>query len=110
MWARIANVVLGLWLIVSTLLFRETKYQAINDLASGILIVAFALTSAFSWKTARLFNMVIGAWLLANAIFVHHGSLSADWNQGLVGYLVLGFAVVPRRRTGGFQPSPPINW
>jgi hypothetical protein len=79
-------------------------------LASGILIVTFALTSAFSWKAARLFNMVIGAWLLVNAIFIHHGGLAAAWNQGLVGYLVLAFAVVPRARAGGLQPSPPINW
>jgi hypothetical protein len=108
MWARVANVILGLWLVVSTLVFRDTKYQAINDMVSGILVIAFAMTSALSWKSARLFNMILGGWLMVNAIFVHHVSVAAAWNQGLVGYLVLAFAVVPRTR--GLQPSPPVNW
>ncbi|HVX94791.1 MAG TPA: hypothetical protein VHK47_07775 [Polyangia bacterium] len=111
MWARVANVVLGVWLVTSTLFLRDVRAQGVNDIASGLLVIAFAITSAVSWRSARLLNIVIAGWLLLSAGLFAHASAAAAWNQGVVGYLICAFAVVPREGAGASRPpSVPVNW
>jgi hypothetical protein len=107
MWARVANLVLGIWLGVSALLFRHTRYQALNQAICCLLIVAFATAGLVSRWPARLLNLALGGWLILSAFVLPHASVVSAWNQGIVGYLLIGFASMPR---SAVEPSVPVNW
>lgn len=110
MWARVVELMLGAWLVISPFVFRGTPGvddYFVNDLICGSLAGLFALLSFWRpTRRAHLATLALGAWL---ALF---GYFSADrpgppaaQNDLVIGLLLIVFAVVPTEAS-----RPPIPW
>lgn len=110
MWARVSELMLGAWLVISLFVFRDTphleRYVA-NDMICGSLAILFSVLCFWEpTRRAHLATFALGAWL---ALF---GYFSADrpgppaaQNDLVVGLLLMIFAVVPTEAS-----RPPIPW
>lgn len=110
MWARVIEMMLGAWLVISPFIFRGTpglERYVVNDVIAGSLAIVFALL-CFWGRTPRahLATLVLGAWLAG------YGYLSADrpgppaaQNDIVIGLLLMVFAVVPTAAA-----RPPAAW
>ena len=124
LWCHFANVALGLWLASSPFIFGLAEnwmqraeltapnqrglpfsdtWMTASDIASGLLIVAFALISLSrraGW--ARWATAAIGSWLLFAPLVFWTPSAAAYANDTLLGGLVILFAI-------GVPPAPGVS-
>lgn len=106
MWARHFETFLGIWLLISWLIFgyRDPNLMAF-DFTMGLLIGFLALCSYLSkWSSLHLFNFYLGLWLIAiNWIF----PLPHDPSQNymVIGCLLLMISLVP-----SWEERPPKRW
>lgn len=98
LWARYLNVLLGAWLIISDFVWRHGEAANTNTWISGVLVIAFALWS-FWWPTMRFWNTLMGAWVIFAGIVLQHASSGTQWNNIIIGALILLVSLVP---------SPPL--
>ncbi len=117
-WAHFANIVLGAWLVTSPpILGYGEPLMTWNDIASGSLVIVFALLSLsprMPW--ARYATAAIGTWLLFAPLLFWTPSAAAYLNDTLVGAFVIGFALLlppvsgvsPIARATG--PDTPPGW
>lgn len=137
-WCHFANAALGLWLVSSPFIFGlsgnwmvpgellapnqrglplSDTWMTASDIASGLLIVLFALLSLsrhIAW--ARWATAAIGTWLLFAPLVFWTPSAVAYANDTLIGALVILFAVgvpstpgvSPVARLAG--PDTPPGW
>lgn len=110
MWARVVEMMLGLWLLASPFVFRHGMEDALLwtvDLAAGTAVVAVALGS-FHRRLPRLhlLHLVTCAALLGLG-WVGGGAdpLAAHRNWIVLSLLLLMVAVVPSR-----AHEPPRAW
>lgn len=95
--ARIANVVLGLWLFVSAFVWPHTYAEEANATLVGPFI---ALTSLAAWTVGPrvqlcYINAALGAWLLMSIVGFPPRSLVTAVHDAIVGALVFVFALIP---------------
>jgi hypothetical protein len=65
MWAQIANILIGLGVMIAPALFKFNKVAADNNHIVGPLVLTFAIISLWEInRNARLFNIITGAWLI----------------------------------------------
>jgi nucleoside-diphosphate-sugar epimerase len=117
-WAHAVNAGLGCWLIAapSSLGYAATP-MLWSDLASGVLLVAFGLSS-LSWRlgVARWAAAAVGLWLIAAPLLFHVPTAAAYLNGTVVGALAIGLAVLTRPTPGIAPaaamtgPSVPPGW
>lgn len=110
MWARIVEVMLGVWLALSPFIFRiptEERFLWWNDLFAAAVIVALALTSFKpELERAHLGLLPVAAWLVVSAYWL--GSVPPEpafQNHVVVGWLLAMFAIIPSR-----SDTPPRAW
>jgi len=111
MWARIVELMLGCWLVVSPFVFRHGGGRTdlwVNDLAWGSVLVVVALLC--HWRPLRrlhLLNVVTAGWLLVFGYTSIEGHPAPPHTQNhmIVGLLVLMLAVIPSAAT-----RPPPGW
>lgn len=123
-WCHFANAALGLWLASSPFIFGLTgnwmkpgelvapnerglawsdTWMTVSDIASGLLIVLFALLSLSRRRGwARWATATLGTWLLLAPLVFWTPSAVAYANDTLIGALVILFAV-------GVPQAPGIN-
>jgi hypothetical protein len=108
MWARVSELMLGAWLVISPFVFRGTpgvEAYFVNDLICGSLAALFALLCFWRpTRRAHLATLALGTWL---ALF---GYFSADrppaaQNDLVIGLLLMILAAVPTEAS-----RPPIPW
>lgn len=92
--ARIANIVLGVWLLISALLWPHSDAQMTNTLIVGVLCVAFALVAP-RVPEVRYLNVVLAIWLLLSVWALPTASVATRWNNGLVAIAILAVSMVP---------------
>lgn len=110
MWARVAELMLGLWLVLSPLIFRGTealeRFVAI-DIAVGSLVVLFSLLSF--WHRTGWAHFGTAAVALGLGLFAYFGSdrpgPPAAQNEITVAMLLLLLAIVPNEAN-----QPPKSW
>ena len=97
--ARIANVVLGIWLFISTFAWPHTSAQMVNAALVGLFIALTALSalSADATPRLRLVNAALGLWLLVSIGAFPTQSLATKLESAVVGVLVFALALVPQR-------------
>jgi hypothetical protein len=98
-WARYLNVLLGAWLFLSDFAWRHGQAASTNTWICGLLVIAFALW-AFRMPTMRWWNTALGAWIVIAGFALPHQSAGTQWNNIIVGALVLLISLVPS------QPLP----
>ncbi len=102
LWAHFLNMGMGTWLMTSPpILGYQDQALIINDMVSGALVFllgALSLSRTMAW--ARIANAVVGLWLLFAPLVFWTPSASAYLNDTLVGFLVIGFAVLVRPMPG----------
>lgn len=93
MWPQIANVVLGLWLMVSPVILNY-GYPAIqNDRVIGPLAAAVAAIAAWEvTRPLRWVNLLIGVYLLAAPFMLAYDQTRAILNSVLIGAAMIVFA------------------
>lgn len=110
MWPRLANAALGVWLVGASLLWRQTRLQAVNTAICGCLAIAFAVTGLLSGRPTRLLNVMLGLWLMLSAVALPHLTSAGSWNQGVVGYSLVLFGFIPRAGSRKTEPTAPVNF
>lgn len=108
MWARVAEILLALWLGVAPFVLREgSSTQSAVDLGAAGLILGCSVASVrHAWHRAHLliFPIALGlagrAWLIAS-----HPAEPLLQNDLLVGLTLLLFAAVPTDAS-----YPPPDW
>lgn len=110
MWARAAEIALGLWLVVSPWIFGSFGRQpelVWSSMAAGGAVILLACLSCFRrLERIHLLELGVCAWLVGHGYFgAAHPAPAAAQNEILVGLTLLLFAIVPP------DPSqPPRPW
>jgi len=108
MWARVMEVVLACWLVLSQFIFRydgEDVFLRTNDLACAAIVVACSFLSF--WRPLRYAHLAIlpvALWLLGY-VFLQTQSAPPHMNYMVVGMLWMLFALVPN-----YASEPPQAW
>ncbi len=110
MWARVAELMIGLWLVLSPFIFRETasveRFAAL-DMTAGSLVVLLSLLSFWrrmEWAhfATALLALALGAY--AYLAWPRPGPPAAQ-NEIVVALLLVLLAIVPNEAT-----RPPKPW
>jgi hypothetical protein len=107
-FARIAEIVLGLWLMVTPAVLAgavEVPGGAVGLGAVVTAIAACAMVPAFERFYPHLANGLIGLWLCGWIFVADRPVAPAGQSALIVGLLLLMFAVIPARAA-----SPPRRW
>lgn len=94
--ARVASLLLGLWLIASTWVWRHFESSRLNTWLVGALVASVALL-ALRKPALRWVNVVLGAWLLLSVFIIRPVQAITWWNNLLVAVVVLGCALLSHR-------------
>jgi len=110
MWARVIEIMLGFWLVISPFIFHHPADQKtlwINDLSCGFATVALALFSLwYPLRYAHLALIGVALWLIGFGYLTSpYPSPPALQNNILVGLLLLMLAIVPNEAS-----LPPQSW
>ena len=112
MWARVVEVMIGVWLAMSPFIFHpEINSPRFwwNDFACAVLIMTWSLLSF--WRPARrahLLQIIMGLWLMGWAFAHGFGKdpvPAALQNDVMTGFTLLMFAILPSKGT-----RPPASW
>ena len=110
MWARVVEIMLGCWLLVSPFVFRHQSEDVVAwtiDLAAGFLVILLGLLSY--WRPTRWAHLALlplAAGLIASAYARSGGSPPASAeNHMSIGVLLLMFAIIPNDAS-----QPPYGW
>jgi hypothetical protein len=105
MWARIAELLLGGWLIASPFVLSPER-QLMDLLCGSAFVVLAALSFTQRFRTAHRASIVIALVLASAAYFgASYPATAAQQNDIIIGLLVLMFAIVPSEAS-----LPPHSW
>jgi hypothetical protein len=93
MSARIANVILGVWLFISAFLWPHTQAQFSNAWILGVICVVLALIS-MRVPAVRYLNTALAVWLFISAWALPHISVATVWNNVLVAIAIFFVSLV----------------
>lgn len=109
MWARVVEIMLGGWLIISPFIFAHPAERTgwwISDIASGTAIVAFAVLSFWPpMRRAHLLSVGVALWLIGFGYFAEYTASPAMQNAIVLGLLVGMMAIIPSEAN-----HPPESW
>jgi hypothetical protein len=94
--ARLVNVVLGVWLVISAFAWPHSYAQQTNTWILGLLCVVFALV-AFYDPVVRYLNTVLATWLFISCWALPQLSLGTLWNNALVAIAIFFVSLLPMR-------------
>lgn len=104
MWARVATMVLGLWLMIAPGILRFPKVIADNGHIVGPLLVTFAaIALSECTRNVRWLNIPLGAWLLFAPWILHYESSVAFVSDYTTGVLTLIFSLAGQKRKHYFS-------
>lgn len=110
MWARAAEVMLGLWLMAGPFVFGHPPGEPRlwwNDLGCGSLVIVVSLLSFWSRTShAHLLNVGLGLWLVGfGYLGFERPPPAAAQNAFATGILLLMLAIIPSEAS-----RPPRGW
>lgn len=106
-WARVVNLVIGVWLFISAFVWPHTVQSRTNTWVLGLLVVVFALVS-MAQPTARWLNTLAAIWLFFSTLAIFHTEAATVWNNVIVAIVVFAVSFIggygeqrltPRRTT-----------
>jgi len=84
---RLINVLLGVWVVISSLLWIRRGGSFVNSLVTGVVVVVSALL-AIRRPDLRFINTAAGVWLIASMFAWPNYSSPMVWNNAMVGAAV----------------------
>jgi len=98
MWSgpRLANVTLGLWLILSAFLWPHTQVSRANSWILGLIIASIAAVGTFT-PGVRAISTVPAIWLFLSSFWITDVTDATMWHNAIVAVLVLALSLVPTR-------------
>ena len=106
MSARCINAFLGIWLVLSLMVWPHEIAQRTNSLILGGLVTSIAfLGAAIPW--ARWVNAALGAWLVASIWVLGTTRVDTFWNTLLVGVGIFVIAMLPNTLPERFLDERP---
>ena len=72
--ARVFNVILGAWLLLTPSFWPHTFAQSVNTAIVGLLAVVVAI-AAIDESRVRIVNVCLGTWLVISALAMRETSL-----------------------------------
>ena len=103
--ASVADIVLGLWLVVSMLFWRSSPEHMVNAGVVGGLSVALGVLARQGLTWARWLVAPLGLWLILSVWTLPHGTVGIVVNHFLVGVLLFGFSALPTGRGKAMSES-----
>lgn len=99
MWPRTTELLLGVWLVVGPWLLDAPAVLRAHDAVVGLAAACIALLAMrLPTRLVNLWNLVLGAWLVAFPLLWSRAIHSAGaQNELLVGLGLLMFAIIPTR-------------
>jgi len=92
--ARIINVILGIWLVISAFVWPHTYAQTTNTWIVGALVVAFSLV-AMRVPEVRYLNTVLAVWLFISVWALPTMTMGTTWNNAIVAIAVFFVSLAP---------------
>ena len=109
MWARTVEVVLGIWLAISWILFgyKEETTLLYHDFSCFFLISCFSLLSYLTkLRHLHLLNFLIAVWLAIFSYYIRGiGFENPAQNYMTLAWLLLMLSIVPTHAR-----RPPYQW
>lgn len=111
MWPRLANVVVGIWLMASPAVLSYGGNAAINDRIIGPVAITFATTAIWeSTRAVRWVNVALGAWLLVVPWILMYGVTTPIINSMVAGLLLIAFGLIRGPVNQEFDGGWPAVW
>lgn len=82
------NILVGIWLFISTFLWRHSAAQFSNTWIMGAIVAVVAAIS-LARPALRYLNTLAGAWLIISAFALPTIAAGTRWNNFLVGAVVV---------------------
>ena len=105
-WARVVNLLLGVWLFISAFVWPHTAGERLETWILGICIVVFSLV-AMSYQPARWLNTLAAIALFFATLAVPHSNIGTMWNNIIIAVVVFLLSFVGgmegMRRVGGVR-------
>ncbi len=92
--SRYGNVLLGLWLFSSSLLWPHSGASSANAMLTGLCLVWITLT-ALRHPALRWLNLAAAIWLALSSLLIWHPAPRTLYNHLICALLVLGVCVCP---------------
>lgn len=90
MWAQIINALLGVWTMVTPSLLPAGQAASDNNHIVGPVIATFAIVAWWeATRVVRLYNVPLGAWLIAAPWVLGYEATGAIANSMVTGLLVV---------------------
>jgi hypothetical protein len=106
-WTLVASAMVGVWIMLSPVLFGSEVPAAHSDQVAGALVVTVAVISTAEVVRAfRFLNVLLGAWIVATGWMLSGASAAAQWNGLVAGLLILALSLPRghiRERYGAWQ-------
>jgi hypothetical protein len=93
LWARIINLLLGVWLFISAFVWPHTVHSRANTWILGVLIAIFSLL-ATTQPNARWLNTLAAIWLFFSSLAIFHTTQATVWNNVIVAIIVFVLSFV----------------
>lgn len=104
--ASVADIILGLWLVLTMAFWRHSPEHMINAGAIGVLSIGLGVLAHRGYTWARWLVAPLGVWLVLSVWALPRGTVAIVINHFLVGTLLFGFSALPsgRGRATGEYP------
>lgn len=118
MWARIATITCGIWLMAAPAILGYDGLAAVNHRVIGPLVASFAAIAIWEvTRPLRWLGVPLGLWLMVAPLLLGYGD-TGRLNGLAVGVIVVGLSLIRRKvaqrfgggwsslwRTSGFPPE-----
>jgi hypothetical protein len=108
MWARFANLAIGIWLMVAPDLLAYSGSARMNHLIVGPIIASVAVVGMWeAVREVRRINLVLGVWLVVSSLVLSGNEPNARFVGAAAGLLVTAFSLfkgkIRNRFDGGWR-------
>jgi hypothetical protein len=96
MTARVTTILLGVWLFMSTFLWRHHPDQVINGWVCGLFTIMFA-AMAIAQPMVRFLGAAFALWIFFSAWVVPSLNIATVFSNAISGALIFGLSMAPNQ-------------
>jgi hypothetical protein len=108
MSALVGNIILGVWLVLSAVLWLHTTAQMVNLVGAGSLLAVLSMLATGTAPAARFGATAVALWLVWSSLWFPVLSRATQWHQLSIGCLALTLSLLAgpgeRGQSGARQP------